>query len=93
MAQEEMFDRTPEERLLEVRQKLVAEVERHQKTLDGAAAKLAKAAALLNLFDDGCRGLGMRAEVFAVTDALEAQFDETTDDDAPEVDPDTGEVL
>ncbi len=92
MAQEEMFDRTPEERLLEVRQKLVAEVERHQKALDSANAKLTKASELLDLFDDGCRGLGLRAEVFAVTDTLEAQFDVTPEDGGPEVDPETGEV-
>jgi hypothetical protein len=87
-----MFDRTPEERLLEVRQTLVADLERHQKAIDSATAKFNKTAYLLAMFDDGCSGLGMRAEVFAVTDALEAQFDVTPEDDAPEVDPETGEV-
>jgi hypothetical protein len=88
-----MFDRTPEERLLEVRQTLVAELERHKKAIESATVKFNKTTALLAMFDEGCRGLGMRAEVFAVTDALEGQFYVMPEDDAPEVDPDTGEVL
>jgi hypothetical protein len=81
-----MFDRTPEERLLEVRQGLVADIERHQKALDTANAKLVKAEKRLQLFDDGCKGLGARAEMFDTIASLEKQF--STDDD----DSETGEV-
>lgn len=85
MAQDQMFDLTPEERLLKVRQTLVSELERHQKAIDSATAKYNKTAELLSTFDEGCRGLGMRAEAFALTDALESQFDTAPEDDDDEI--------
>ena len=86
MGEEEMFDRTPEERLLQVRQALVADLERHEKAIASAQAKLKKTQELLALFDEGCKGLGMRAEAFSITDGFEVQFrtDEETDIDEDE---------
>lgn len=83
--QEQMIPPTPEEKLAEVRDGLAGDVDKGKKAIASAITKAETAIKRLNLFDSGCRGLGLRAEIFSVTDSMETQFEEPKDDeDAPE---------